>query len=686
MYPASPSPRYRLARAAVALLIVILAARSGTLVEPVRANVPAVPTGFAQPEFASVWQRTDGPVANGQVARSWTWGPAPGASLSEPFAQASGGKRTVQYYDKARMEVNDAATPANSPWRVTTGLLVNEMVTGRIQVGEMQFLLEKPSDQVVAGDVNIADNPRYVDFDGVLSTVAPDRTGQSVTGSLHSQSPPAQPGVARYSQFVVETKHNIADVFWTYLHQAGPVNAPDGTQKTEPLFDWVYLMGYPVAEPYWCRVTVGGKTYSALVQLFQRRTLTYIADMPEGWKVQMGNVGQHYYTWRYGPGSTGGQPVKPGQPAPPAASSTPPPPPAPGSFVTIKDDRFMYAGSPVKLKGTNYWLSTAPFVGTWSSWDGPKVLQELQRAKDMGVNTVRVGLPFDHGNTMDVLWDSDLDMHKIRPWIQRQMSQLLQISSLLGMKVIFVLFEWNDTHPKEGSTEEQQNLNYLDGIVTPFANDDRILAWDLHNEPDFYEDWTTGNKSRVIEWLSRMAKQVRYRDGNHPITVGMGDYRNLWAQDSTGRKVLDFVDFASFHCYDANGLPPQVAEIKAHTAKPILLEEMGWPTDHGTVAAPAGVTYDEPTQTFLYTRMLADANKLDIAGVVQWTLFDFPPASTSKQPNFEEHFGLIRLDGTLKPAADIFKQGYTARDLPSHTKSNVPLDTADHPIHPDTKP
>ena len=22
------------------------------------------------------------------------------------------------------------------------------------------------------------------------------------------------------------------------------------------------------------------------------------------------------------------------------------------------------------------------------------------------------------------------------------------------------------------------------GIVEPFANDDRVLAWDLHNEPD----------------------------------------------------------------------------------------------------------------------------------------------------------------------------------------------------------
>lgn len=675
-----------MSRIIAAVLVLLVALRSSTLAEQTRAGA-ALPAGFAQPEFALVWQRTDAPVAAGQVARSWIWGPAPGQLLNEPFAEGKGGVRTVQYYDKARMELNEAVTSTLSPWRVTTGLLVNEMVTGQIQVGATQFLPGKPSDQAVAGDVNVTTNPRYSDFVQAVATKADDRTGQPINETLSSQTPGAQPGRANYGQFANETKHNIADVFWTYLQQTGPVSAPDSTSRSELLFDWVYLMGYPISEPYWSKVTVAGKSYNALIQLFQRRTLIYIAEMPAGWQVQMGNVGQHYYSWRYGPGSQAGGSNKAGGPGQ-AGPLTPPTatPVVPGAFVTIQGNQFVYANAPVKLKGTNYWQSNAPFAGMWSSWDGPKVLAELQRAKEMGVNTVRAGLPYDHGDTMDVLWNSDQEMRKIRPWIQRQMTQLLQISSLLGMKVIFVLFEWNDTHPKEGSAEEQQNLNYLDGIVTPFANDDRILAWDIHNEPDFYQEWTTGNKDRVIEWLSRMARQIKARDNRHPITVGMGDYRNLWAADNTGRTVLDFVDFASFHSYDANSLPTQVGEVKARTAKPILLEEMGWPTNAGEVPPAPGVTYDEPTQTFLYTKMLADARKLDIAGVVQWSLFDFTPASTAKQPNFEEFFGLVRLDGTLKPAAEVFKQTYTSRDLPSLTTSRIPLDTADRPIQPDVKP
>ena len=48
------------------------------------------------------------------------------------------------------------------------------------------------------------------------------------------------------------------------------------------------------------RVRVGGAEHDVLVQPFERRVLTYMPDAPSGWAVQMGNVGRHYYQWRYG--------------------------------------------------------------------------------------------------------------------------------------------------------------------------------------------------------------------------------------------------------------------------------------------------------------------------------------------------------------------------------------------------
>ncbi len=39
--------------------------------------------------------------------------------------------------------------------------------------------------------------------------------------------------------------------------------------------------------------------HDVLMQCFQRRCLTYTPGNAEGWQVEAGNVGRHYYEWRY---------------------------------------------------------------------------------------------------------------------------------------------------------------------------------------------------------------------------------------------------------------------------------------------------------------------------------------------------------------------------------------------------
>jgi hypothetical protein len=36
-----------------------------------------------------------------------------------------------------------------------------------------------------------------------------------------------------------------------------------------------------------------------LVQPFERRVLTYTPSNAPAWRVEMGNIGRHYYEWRY---------------------------------------------------------------------------------------------------------------------------------------------------------------------------------------------------------------------------------------------------------------------------------------------------------------------------------------------------------------------------------------------------
>src|SRR3712207_4166203 len=90
---------------------------------------------FASPRFEQVWRDADLAVQQGGTNRSWTWGPRPWFDYKEVYKQSPNGLRQVQYFDKARMELNNPADTAGPLGGVTNGLLVVEMVSGRLKLG-----------------------------------------------------------------------------------------------------------------------------------------------------------------------------------------------------------------------------------------------------------------------------------------------------------------------------------------------------------------------------------------------------------------------------------------------------------------------------------------------------------------------------------------------------------------------
>lgn len=287
-----------------ALLLVSLALPVGTTL--------AEPT-FVNNQFQAKWQRADKPVQDGTVspARSWLWGPEgfnqPGA-MTEPYAESPGGTRQVQYFDKARMELNNPAT-AN----VTNGLLVIELISGRLATGDNTSLARKPADIPVAGDAVNNDGPTYASLASVaslnLGKPSPNRTGQPVGDTIDKAgktgTAPQLAAKAMYAYFDSVLKHNIPNVFWNFLNQKGNVYEKGKLVNDQPVLGsnpaapWLDATGYPLTEAYWTRVTVGGTVKDVLVQAYQRRVLTFTPENPAAFQVEMGNVGRHYFTWRY---------------------------------------------------------------------------------------------------------------------------------------------------------------------------------------------------------------------------------------------------------------------------------------------------------------------------------------------------------------------------------------------------
>ena len=127
----------------------------------------------ANDPFLRTWQRTDKPIADGSVTRTWMWGPAAfSAGMSEDYAESPGGKRTVQYFDRSRMEISNPDGDQSSPWYVTNGLLVVELVTGQMQVGNNTFIDRSPAQVNVAGDADDPNGPTYATFGSLRDATA----------------------------------------------------------------------------------------------------------------------------------------------------------------------------------------------------------------------------------------------------------------------------------------------------------------------------------------------------------------------------------------------------------------------------------------------------------------------------------------------------------------------------------
>ncbi len=291
----------RTALLALSLTLLMTAAWIAATIDITRADPPATAA------FQRTWERTDKPVADFGITRTWMWGlEAFTGQLDEDYKEAPGGMRLVQYFDKSRMEDNSWRT-STPPWDVTNGLLVVEMMTGQLQVGDAEFQTRQPAQVNVGGDADDPTGPTYatmalvrdalplpdneliawtIDRDGNIVQPVPNLADLGITVAHHVQVP----GI----------DHQIASPFWDFMNSSGLV-WQDGAIIPDQLFlNSFYATGYPVTEAYWANIKVAGTYKWVLLQCFERRCLTFTPDNTSGWQVEAGNVGQHYYAWRYG--------------------------------------------------------------------------------------------------------------------------------------------------------------------------------------------------------------------------------------------------------------------------------------------------------------------------------------------------------------------------------------------------
>jgi Cellulase (glycosyl hydrolase family 5) len=225
------------------------------------------------------------------------------------------------------------------------------------------------------------------------------------------------------------------------------------------------------------------------------------------------------------------------------------------------------------LVGSNYIPTDAiNELEMWQaqSFDPAQIDKELGWAEGLGMTTMRV---FLH----DLLWQENSEGFK------KRIGQFLEISSRHHIKPLFVLFDscW-DPDPKLGvqhppipgvhnsgwvqspgraaltdPTQEARLKAYVVGVVGAFANDDRVLGWDVWNEPSntnhgSYSRLEPSNKPQLVEaLLPKVFSWAREAHPSQPLTSGVWDIDFEGGSPLTKMQQiqLDSSDVISFHNY-----------------------------------------------------------------------------------------------------------------------------------------
>lgn len=303
------------------------------------------------------------------------------------------------------------------------------------------------------------------------------------------------------------------------------------------------------------------------------------------------------------------------------------------------------------MTGANFNPSTA--INQLEMWqadtfDPDTIDKELGYAEGIGFNTMRVYLH-------SLAYKSDPKGFKNR------MKTYLEIADKHDIKTMFVIFDdvWGTTpkigkqpEPKPGihnsgwvqdpgdpASREPKNFPelkiYVQDIIQEFANDDRILMWDLYNEP--------GNSGKLVSsmaLLKAVFEWSREVNPSQPLTVG------LWSwgfQELNAFQALNS-DIITYHHYGEPEEHQLVINLLKTHGRPMICTE-----------------YMARTRNSRFSNILPLLKNENI-GAINWglvagksnTIYQWDTPITSGEEPVEWFHDVFRKDGTPYRQDEVF--------------------------------
>ncbi len=321
--------------------------------------------------------------------------------------------------------------------------------------------------------------------------------------------------------------------------------------------------------------------------------------------------------------------------------------------LLIHDTTYAY------VRGFNYQPSYASHgIEIWGSkFDLAAIDRELSRGKQYfpGMNTVRLWLSHDayvldgHGFVQNV--DSVLDL-----------------ADRHGIRFIVTLFNgWRSCCPEFGSISAEQITvwdnwdvgvtsrdyygRFLADVVGPHASDDRVLMWDLCNEP-LLSSMGDHNRDVILGWLAQTYDTCKQLGAEAPLCVG--SIPNMWSV----KMLAPMSDVLTAHPYfawnswltDPADLESFLDEAVAYAndlGKALLVTETGWGSlDDAkrveTLAVELGALARRKigfTAHLLHETLVADGHR--------------PQYGPVTVPGY---MAFVNMDGSLRPGHEVFNR------------------------------
>ncbi|TML25568.1 MAG: hypothetical protein E6G32_00205 [Actinobacteria bacterium] len=298
--------------------------------------------------------------------------------------------------------------------------------------------------------------------------------------------------------------------------------------------------------------------------------------------------------------------------------------------------------APWDLRVISYFPADAGWTKMWTDWQPDRVDADLARAASLDANTVRA-----------IVQPDTFGFPHVSSKYAAHLAQFVSLAAAHGLHVQLTLFDWwyrwqDVTGSKVWAAQ----------LLAPYRNDPRIAFVELRNE--------ILPVPVTFAWARRMIPFVKSVLGDTPVTLSVS------GQDAAARleslvKGLRSVrpDFWDIHAYPSGGEVMYHLITRAQSvagATPLWVGETGYPTTTATTGyggVPLTPSAQEAAQAHFFATVSWAAEATGLPPVGVWVLDDMVPNAVPNAVvtdlNPELHFGLFRLDGSAKPAADLVK-------------------------------